>query len=94
MGRPRLPDAPSEYHQQAFAQLINALDTYFATLDNPGAAVFSTLRLLNVPGSGNGLPAGSVWSDAGVLKLVLPGTGYAKGAQGTGKIGTVTIVIV
>jgi len=46
---PYFPSPPSEYTQGYMSQVVRAFSTYVQQANNPGAAVFTTLRLLNLP---------------------------------------------
>lgn len=75
-----LPDAPVEYTrewmnrysrqiQKFFNQIIFGAPLYAKT-DRSGTKVISALTLADLPTSATGLPSGSVWNDAGTLKIV------------------------
>ena len=87
-----LPEPPKDYNQQYMQQLIRALTHHLVDDANPGDVSCTTLVISMVPGSGAGLIPGSVWSNNGVLCVVLPTNGYAGGVSGTSKLGTVTVV--
>ena len=67
-----LPFPPGAYDHAYFNQTIRALNFYFRQIQNPGAAVATTLQLTNLPTSATGLPVGSVWHDTtdNTLKIV------------------------
>jgi hypothetical protein len=78
-----LPLPPKEYNQEYMNRLIKQLDfairklqsirpiTVGSDLSSQIAAFpISGLTIQDIPTSPTGLPAGSVWSDSGVLKIV------------------------
>lgn len=46
---PFFPAPPGEYNRQYMAQLVRAFSVFVQQANNPGDAVFSSLRLLNLP---------------------------------------------
>ena len=71
---PSLPLAPSSYDPEYFNQVIRALNVYFRQLDSTTPIVIDSLTLLALPTSPLGQRVGTVYNDAGVLKIVLAGT--------------------
>jgi len=78
-----LPLPPEEYDRQYMNRLIRQLEFAIRNLNSirpitvgsdltlqTAAYPISGLTIVNVPTSSTGLPSGSVWSDAGVLKIV------------------------
>lgn len=83
MSTSALPLPPEDYDRQYMNRLIRQLDFAIKTLNSvrpvtvgsdltsqTAAYPISGLTIVNVPTSPTGLPSGSVWSDAGVLKIV------------------------
>lgn len=83
MSTSALPLPPNEYDRQYMNRLIRQLDFALKSLNSvrpvtvgsdltsqTAAYPISGLTIVNVPTSSAGLPSGSVWSDAGVLKIV------------------------
>lgn len=83
MSTSALPLPPNEYDRQYMNRLIRQLDFALKSLGSirpitvgsdltsqTAAYPISGLTIVNVPTSSDGLPPGSVWSDAGVLKIV------------------------
>lgn len=89
-----LPLPGPKYDQGYMQQLVRALMDYIEQMANPGPAVCSSLRILQIPHSGFRLPVGSVWSNSGVLYIVELNNGYAGTVSATGHIGTVTVTTV
>jgi hypothetical protein len=67
---PTLPLPPAEYTPQYFDQLVRSLNTYFRQVGSTTPIVVDSITLNNLPTSATGLPVGSVWNDAGTLKIV------------------------
>ena len=68
---PYLPVAPDEYSPQYFNQLVRSLNTYFRQVGSTTPIVVDSITLNDLPTSATGLPVGSVWNDAGTLKIVI-----------------------
>lgn len=86
--RPSLALPGGSYDPQYFAQLIRALDNYFATLDNANVALSIPL-----PGSGWGLATGALWNENGTVKVVSSDSNqaYAAGIEIKTYVGSVTV---
>jgi hypothetical protein len=67
---PNFPLPPAEYTPQYFDQLVRSLNAYFRQVGSTTPIVVDSITLNNLPTSATGLPAGSVWNDAGTLKIV------------------------
>ena len=67
---PNFPLPPTEYSPQYFDQLVRSLNSYFRQLGSTIPLVVDSITLNNLPTSATGLPVGSVWNDAGTLKIV------------------------
>lgn len=76
---PYFPSPPGEYSQQYMAQVIRAFAVFVQQVNNPGEAVYSTLKLLNLPVYANnaaavagGLAPGQVYrTSTGELRIVV-----------------------
>lgn len=68
--QPKFPNPPAQYEQRYFADFIRAFALYQQQVQNAGEGRHTTLVLTNLPTSTTGLESGSVWNDAGVLKIV------------------------
>ena len=71
---PTLPLAPKDYDAEYFNQLIRVLNTYFRQTGSTTPIVIDQLTLLALPTSPIGQRVGTVYNDAGYLKIVLAGT--------------------
>jgi hypothetical protein len=90
--RPALPQPPKEYNARYFERLMHILTLYFATLDNPGDAVYSSLQLLKLPTSGSNLSPGSLYREGGNIKIVLNNVAYPSGVIGSFSVGNIVVL--
>jgi len=65
-----LPLPPVEYHIQYFNNLVRQLNYIIQQQANPGQMRGATIVLTDLPTTSTNLPSGSVWNDAGTLKIV------------------------
>jgi hypothetical protein len=76
---PFFPTPPGEYNRQYMAQVIRAFSVFVQQVNNPGDAIFTTLRLTAIPVYANnaaaaagGLIAGDVYkTSTGELRIVV-----------------------
>jgi hypothetical protein len=76
---PFFPTPPGEYNRQYMAQLVRAFAVFVQQANNPGDAIFTTLRLTALPVYANnaaalagGLIAGDVYkTSTGELRIVV-----------------------
>jgi hypothetical protein len=76
---PFFPTPPENYNRQYMAQLIRAFAVFVQQANNPGDAIFTTLRLTALPVYANnaaaisgGLVAGDVYkTSTGELRIVV-----------------------
>ena len=76
---PFFPTPPGEYNRQYMAQLVRAFAVFAQQVNNPGDAIFTTLRLTALPiyadnatALAGGLIAGDVYKTAtGELRIVV-----------------------
>ena len=76
---PFFPTPPGEYNRQYMAQLVRAFSVFVQQANNPGDAIFTTLRLTDLPIYANnaaalagGLIAGDVYkTSTGELRIVV-----------------------
>lgn len=76
---PYFPAPPSEYNRQYMAQVVRAFAVFAQQTNNPGDAIFTTLRLTTLPiyatnaaALAGGLIAGDVYKTAtGELRIVV-----------------------
>lgn len=61
---------PSEYQQQYFAELVRSFSTYLQQQQNPGEGRNTRLVLTDLPTSPDGLEPGTLYQDAGFVKIV------------------------
>jgi hypothetical protein len=75
------------------AQVIRAFAVFVQQVNNPGDAVYSNLRLTNLPTNDQGLPTGALFQHDGFVKITQENTPHVAGVSGTSALGTVTVVI-
>ena len=76
---PFFPTPPTEYNRQYMAQLVRAFAVFVQQVNNPGDAIFTTLKLTALPTFANnaaaitgGLIAGDVYkTSTGELRIVV-----------------------
>ncbi len=76
---PFFPTPPGEYNRQYMAQVIRAFSVFVQQVNNPGDAIFTTLRLTALPVYANnaaalagGLIEGDVYkTSTGELRIVV-----------------------
>jgi hypothetical protein len=76
---PFFPTPPEEYNRQYMAQLVRAFSVFVQQVNNPGDAIFTTLRLTALPVYANnaaalagGLIEGDVYkTSTGELRIVV-----------------------
>lgn len=76
---PFFPTPPTEYNRQYMSQLVRAFSVFVQQVNNPGDAIFTTLRLTALPVYANnaaaiagGLVVGDIYKTAtGELRIVV-----------------------
>lgn len=76
---PFFPTPPGEYNRQYMAQLVRSFSVFVQQVNNPGDAIFTTLRLTSLPTYANnaaalagGLIADDVYkTSTGELRIVV-----------------------
>jgi len=76
---PFFPTPPGEYNRQYMAQLVRSFSVFVQQTNNPGDAIFTTLRLTSLPVYANnaaalagGLTANDVYkTSTGELRIVV-----------------------
>lgn len=76
---PFFPTPPDQYNRQYMAQLVRAFSVFVQQVNNPGDAIFTTLRLTALPVYANnagavagGLIVGDVYkTSTGELRIVV-----------------------
>ncbi len=90
---PFCPTPPDEYNRQYMAQLVRAFSVFVQQVNNPGDAVYSNLRLTNLPTNDQGLQTGALFQHDGFVKITQANAPHVAGVSGTLVLGTVTVVI-
>ena len=66
---PRLPEAPEEYTRSYMQDLIRTLEIFIEQERNPGEVRATRLTITDLPTSATGLEAGTLYNDAGTVKV-------------------------
>lgn len=67
---PFFPVPPAEYSQQYMSEIVRAFSVALQQIQTPGEGRNTKLVLTNLPTSSTGLEPGSLWNDAGTVKIV------------------------
>tara|TARA_R110000772_G_scaffold29957_2_gene74701 strand:- start:4242 stop:4472 length:231 start_codon:yes stop_codon:yes gene_type:complete len=67
---PRLPDPTIEYDVGYMNDLVRTIQLFMEQEKNPGQLRATNITLTNLPTSPTGLEVGSLWNDAGTVKIV------------------------
>lgn len=66
---PRLPEAPEEYTRSYMQDLIRTLEIFIEQERNPGNIRATRLTITDLPTSATGLETGTLYNDAGTVKV-------------------------
>ena len=66
---PRLPEAPQQYSQQYMEDLLRSLEIFIQQQRTPGEIRGTTITLTDLPTSATGLETGTLYNDAGTVKV-------------------------
>jgi len=66
---PRLPEAPQQYSQQFMEDLLRSLEIFIQQQRTPGEIRGTTITLTDLPTSATGLETGTLYNDAGTVKV-------------------------
>ena len=66
---PRLPEAPEEYTRSYMQDLIRTLEIFIEQERNPGEIRATKLTITDLPTSATGLETGTLYNDAGTVKV-------------------------
>ena len=66
---PKLATAPHEYDAEMFQQILKAIDKSLNLLNSSGAVRATRITLTDLPTSASGLETGTLWNDAGTVKV-------------------------
>ena len=66
---PRLPTPSVEYSVDYMSDLVRSLEAFITQERNPGPIRGTTLTLTDFPTSPTGLEAGTLYNDAGTVKV-------------------------
>tara|TARA_R110000822_G_scaffold65575_3_gene160452 strand:+ start:1851 stop:2174 length:324 start_codon:yes stop_codon:yes gene_type:complete len=98
---PKLPTPPQQVDVRYLNDLVRALETFIAQVQNPGAERGTTQILTALPvGNDVGLEAGSLYvtncintNSEGYVRISLLNVSACSNVVGTSSIGTVTVAI-
>lgn len=66
---PRLPEAPEEYTRSYMQDLIRTLEIFIEQERNPGEIRATSVTITDLPTSATGLEVGTLYNDAGTVKV-------------------------
>lgn len=69
LARPYFPIPPAQYDQQYMYELTRAFSVYIDQQANPGVGRFTNVTLTDLPTSATGLEPGTLYNDAGTVKV-------------------------
>jgi hypothetical protein len=88
---PFFPVPPEEYNYQYFAELVRAYSNYLQQMQNAGEGRNTFTVFTDLQTDDSGLEVGAVFNHGGYLKITEANTPHARGSEGTGGVGTVTV---
>ena len=83
---------PREYDQQYFANLKRSFATYMEQQQNPGLERATNITLTDLPTTDVGLEPGTLFQQAGFVKVALINAPHPGGVGATAGVGAVTVV--
>ena len=86
-----LPRSPREFDQSYFNNFVARLQQHIDVAEKPAQLRGGELFLDNLPTTGAGLPAGYVFSDGGILKIVRTTDIFASSFSLTLSVGSVVV---
>lgn len=84
---------PRQYDPGYFSRFVRDLQIALNSIEATGPESFTAINLVRTATNGNGLPVGTVFTNGGVLTIVLAGVAYPGSQRAVGNVGTVTVVI-
>jgi hypothetical protein len=88
---PYFPNAPMEYNQQYFAEVVRAFSLYVQQIQNPGEGRNTFSVFTNLQTDDSGLELGAIFNHGGYVKVAEINTPHLRGSAGTGQVGTVSV---
>ena len=88
---PYFPNAPMEYNQQYFAEVVRAFSLYVQQIQNPGEGRNTFSVFTNLQTDDSGLELGAIFNHGGYVKIAEINTPHLRGSTGTGQVGTVSV---
>jgi hypothetical protein len=90
---PYFPNAPQQYDQKYFAEVVRAFSVYAQQIQTPGEGRNTFTVFTDLKTDDFGLEPGSVFQQGGFLKVSLLNAPNVRGLVGTGQVGPITVVI-
>jgi len=69
LARPYFPIPPQEYSAEYMFEILRSFSVYIEQQGNPGLGRFTNVTLTDLPTSATGLEPGTLWNDAGTVKV-------------------------
>ena len=88
---PIFPRPSSTYSEGYMADLVRSLASLVTFIRAVGEGRQTTIVLTNLQNSDYGLESGTIFQDAGVLRIALLNSPFPNGVAATGSVGSVTV---
>jgi hypothetical protein len=89
---PYFPNAPQQYDQKYFAEVVRAFSVYARQVQTPGEGRNTFTVFTNLQSDDFGLETGALFQQDGFVKITLSNSPHVRGSTGTGGVGLVTVV--
>jgi len=90
---PYFPNAPQQYDQKYFAEVVRAFSVYAQQIQTPGQGRNTFTVFTDLQTDDFGLEPGSVFQQGGFLKVSLLNAPHVRGLSSGVQAGQVTVVI-
>jgi hypothetical protein len=91
LAKPYFPNAPREYNQQYFSEIVRAFSVYVEQVQNPGEGRNTFTVFTNLQTDDSGLETGTIFNHGGYVKITQVNTPHVRGSAGTASVGSVTV---
>jgi len=91
LAKPYFPNAPREYSQQYFSEIVRAFSVYVEQVQNPGEGRNTFTVFTNLQNDDSGLETGAIFNHGGYVKITELNTPHVRGSAGIGSVGSVTV---
>ena len=88
---PVFPRPSATYSEGYMSDLVRALVSFVTYVRAVGEGRQTTIVLTNLQDSDYGLEPGTIFQDAGVLRIALLNSSFPSGLSATGSVGSVTV---